>query len=214
MKCTPQKTITSPSAGRRLAREPERVADVVGDVLDLGHLVVVREDHRVALGRQRAHLVLQRGDLLGASAPRAPGLRREPSAASGAIGRGFMAADLQDQRQVERGRRVRQRAHRDPFYPRLRALPGASRSVTPPLASSCGAPGDLRDRRAQLVDVHVVEQQPRRARPRAPRRSRRGRAPRPRACRPARARPRARARPPAAIPPAAAMWFSLIRIAS
>jgi hypothetical protein len=30
-------------------RQPERVAHVVGDVLDLGHLVVVGEDDRVAL---------------------------------------------------------------------------------------------------------------------------------------------------------------------
>ena len=34
----------------------ERVADVVGDVLDLGQLVVVGEDHRVAFGRQLQHL--------------------------------------------------------------------------------------------------------------------------------------------------------------
>ena len=58
MKCTPQKTITSPSASDGPARQPERVADVVGDVLHLRHLVVVRQDHRVALGRERAHLVL------------------------------------------------------------------------------------------------------------------------------------------------------------
>ena len=49
MKCTPQKTIVSLVGRRRLLGEPERVADVVGDVLDLGHLVVVGEDHRVAL---------------------------------------------------------------------------------------------------------------------------------------------------------------------
>ena len=58
MKCTPQKTIASPSAGRRLLAEAERVADVVGDVLDLGHLVVVREDDRVALLGERADLGL------------------------------------------------------------------------------------------------------------------------------------------------------------
>ena len=51
--------------GRCLAREAERVADVVGDVLHLGDLVVVREDHRAALGRQRAHLLLHPLDLLG-----------------------------------------------------------------------------------------------------------------------------------------------------
>ena len=49
--------------GRGLAGEPERVADVVGDVLHLGHLVVVGEDHRVPLGGERADLLLHRGDL-------------------------------------------------------------------------------------------------------------------------------------------------------
>ena len=49
---------------RRLLGEPERVADVVGHVLDLGQLVVVRQDHGVALGGERAHLVLECGDVL------------------------------------------------------------------------------------------------------------------------------------------------------
>ena len=52
------------AGGRRLAREPERVAHVVGDVLDLGHLVVVRQDHGVALAREIAHLRLEGGDVL------------------------------------------------------------------------------------------------------------------------------------------------------
>ena len=47
--------------GGRLAREAERVADVVGDVLHLGHLVVVGEDHGAALAGERAHLVLHAG---------------------------------------------------------------------------------------------------------------------------------------------------------
>ncbi len=51
--------------GRGLPREPERVAHVVGDVLDLGQLVVVRQDHRVALGGKGADLLAQRSDLLG-----------------------------------------------------------------------------------------------------------------------------------------------------
>ena len=51
--------------GGRLAREAERVADVVGHVLHLGHLVVVGEDDRVALARELADLLLQRGDLCG-----------------------------------------------------------------------------------------------------------------------------------------------------
>src|SRR5919106_221810 len=36
--------------GGGAAREPERITHVVGDVLDLGHLVVVGEDDGVALG--------------------------------------------------------------------------------------------------------------------------------------------------------------------
>ena len=50
--------------GGRLLREPERVADVIGDVLDLGQLVVVGEDHRAALARERPDLVLKRRDVL------------------------------------------------------------------------------------------------------------------------------------------------------
>ena len=53
MKCTPQKTIDVGVRARGFVREPERVADEVGDVLHLGHLVVVGEDDRVAL-RARA----------------------------------------------------------------------------------------------------------------------------------------------------------------
>ena len=53
----------------RLAREPERVAHVVGDVLDLGQLVVVGEDDGVALGGERAHLGREARDLLRRSAP-------------------------------------------------------------------------------------------------------------------------------------------------
>ena len=49
---------------RGLLREPERVADEVGHVLDLGQLVVVGEDHGAALGGQRAYLGLQGGDVV------------------------------------------------------------------------------------------------------------------------------------------------------
>ena len=63
MKCTPQKTIDVGVGARRLAREAERVADEVGDVLDLGHLVVVGEDDRVALGGERADLLVHGVDL-------------------------------------------------------------------------------------------------------------------------------------------------------
>ena len=56
----------SPSAARGLPREAERVADVVGDVLDLGHLVVVGEDHGVARSaRARATSSWRARDLLG-----------------------------------------------------------------------------------------------------------------------------------------------------
>ena len=50
--------------GRRLPREAERVADEVGHVLELGELVVVGEDDRVALGRERPHLAGEGRDLL------------------------------------------------------------------------------------------------------------------------------------------------------
>ena len=52
MKYTPHSTITRAGARRREPGERERVADVIGDLLDLGPLVVVREDHRAALGGQ------------------------------------------------------------------------------------------------------------------------------------------------------------------
>ena len=59
MKWTPQKAITSASAAAAWRERPEAVAEVVGDVLDLGQLVVVGEDHRVALLGERPHLVAE-----------------------------------------------------------------------------------------------------------------------------------------------------------
>ncbi len=53
----------------RLAREAERVAAVVGEVLDLRQLVVVGEDDGVPFPRERANLVAELSDLLRASAP-------------------------------------------------------------------------------------------------------------------------------------------------
>ena len=50
---------------RRLAGEAERVAHEVGDVLDLGPLVVVGDDDRVPLLGQRPDLGLKRRDFLG-----------------------------------------------------------------------------------------------------------------------------------------------------
>ncbi len=62
--------------GGRLARQAERVAHEVGHVLDLGHLVVVGEDHGVALLGEGAHLVLEAGDLVrGRARARRPGDR-------------------------------------------------------------------------------------------------------------------------------------------
>ena len=49
--------------GRALG-EPQRVADIVGHVLDLGQLVVVGEDHRALLYGQCSHLLLEGGDVL------------------------------------------------------------------------------------------------------------------------------------------------------
>ena len=64
MKCTPQKAIMSSARWPPRWREAERVADVVGDVLDLGQLVVVGEDDGAALAGERAHLVLHGGDVV------------------------------------------------------------------------------------------------------------------------------------------------------
>ena len=50
---------------RGFTREPERVADEVRDVLDLGALVVVRENDGVATLRQRFDIALQLGDDFG-----------------------------------------------------------------------------------------------------------------------------------------------------
>ena len=43
-------------ARRRQPRQRERVPDMIRDILDLGHLVVVRQDHRIPLPRQPPHL--------------------------------------------------------------------------------------------------------------------------------------------------------------
>ena len=57
MKCTPAKRMTSAVRLLRRLRELERIAEEVGDVLDVAVLVVVREQDRVAL-------VLEAPDLL------------------------------------------------------------------------------------------------------------------------------------------------------
>ena len=50
-------------SGRPL-REPKRIAYIVGDIVDLGQLVVVREDDSAPLLCERAHLLLERRDVL------------------------------------------------------------------------------------------------------------------------------------------------------
>ena len=69
MKWTPQKTITARVGGGGLLGEPERIADEVGDVLDLGALVVVRQDHRVALVSQPLDPVQKPGPALSRNVP-------------------------------------------------------------------------------------------------------------------------------------------------
>ena len=64
MKWTPQKTMVDCGTFRPDDGELERVADVVGDLLDLRQLVVVGEDHRVLLAGERPDLLLERADVL------------------------------------------------------------------------------------------------------------------------------------------------------
>ena len=51
--------MTSAVGLRRRLRELQRVADEVGEILDLALLVVVREDHRVALALEALDLGLE-----------------------------------------------------------------------------------------------------------------------------------------------------------
>ena len=59
MKCTPQNAMTSALVFCAARARPQRVADVVGEILDLRLLVVVREDDRVALLLQALDLLLE-----------------------------------------------------------------------------------------------------------------------------------------------------------
>ena len=117
MKWTPQKAITALSTAAAALREPERVADVVGHVLDLGHLVVVGEDDRVALARRA------RGP-----PPGAPGCRwaRACRPSEGRSRRSWQR--LQLQREVQGGGRVRERPDRDELYARRRDVPDRRRA--------------------------------------------------------------------------------------
>ena len=61
MKCTPQNTIGWRVAAAAIRLSASESPVWSRDVLDLGQLVVVRQDHRVALRRPAAHLVRPRG---------------------------------------------------------------------------------------------------------------------------------------------------------
>lgn len=61
MKRTPQNTIVVASPAAANPAQCEGVAGVVGDVLDLRPLVVMRQDHRVALGGEPSYLPLPGG---------------------------------------------------------------------------------------------------------------------------------------------------------
>ena len=59
MNLTPQKAITSASVSAAFLRQLEAVADEIGQVLQFGLLVVMREDDRVALLAQPVDLGAQ-----------------------------------------------------------------------------------------------------------------------------------------------------------
>src|SRR6202158_5414424 len=61
------------AGGGRLSRQSQRIADIVGHVLDLRDLVVVREDDRVACARQLADLAAHRWNVTGHAATRVLG---------------------------------------------------------------------------------------------------------------------------------------------
>ena len=74
MKCTPQKTITSASVLAARLRKPQRIGHEIGDFLHLGALVMMGQDHCVALATKFAYARLLSPDLLrrvGASPRRA-----------------------------------------------------------------------------------------------------------------------------------------------
>ena len=96
MKWTPQKAITSDAGRGGLAREPERVADEVGDVLDLGQLVVVGEDDGVA-ARPPARVPRPAG-------PARPRARRAAAAGGWSVGRALEASSWHGSDVMERSR--------------------------------------------------------------------------------------------------------------
>ena len=59
MKCTPANRMTSALVFLACLRELQRIAEEIGDVLDVAVLVVVRENDRVALALEAADLVFE-----------------------------------------------------------------------------------------------------------------------------------------------------------
>ena len=202
MKCTPQKTIVvgvgaPPPAGRgrasrrRSRRRPgSRAAGSCG-----------RGSRRRARRRQRAHLVLEGGDVL-----------EHQRCVGGAEHREVHGNGLQEEGQIEGGALMRQRAHRDEVYARCSRPPGASRAsrrrwprarrgrprAPPPRAARPGPCCRAAARGAPAASASSTSSRSRHS-------TSSGRL----------GRPLARAlRTAAPTPPASAAWFSLIRIAS
>ena len=116
-------------------RQPERVAHQVGDVLHLGQLVVVGEDDGVALGRERAHLVVQARDLV-----------------RGQRGHGCTSSEMSSARTEWVS------APMEIASTPLSAIGRTVSSVTPPDASSRMRAAGAGDGGAEGGDAHVVEQ--------------------------------------------------------
>ncbi len=182
--------------------EPERVADVVGHVLDLGQLVVVGEDDGAALARELAHLGLQRRDAL------------EGQGHVGGRGDGERLAHGSGSRMRDRSRAGAE-CVRAPTEMKSTPVSAISRTVsrlTPPLASSSARPRVRSTAARSWTGRHVVEQDARRAGVEGLVELADRRGPRPPAGRPAPRRALRRRPPPPRRP--ATMWFSLMRIAS
>ena len=189
--------------GGRLLAEAERVAHVVGDVLDLGQLVVVGEDHRVALARRAR-----------APRPAGAGCPRGRAAAAGSRSGPWAGSRqrLQEKGEVECGGGVREGTHRDELYARARDVPDRlERHAAAGLELRAAV--DVRDDLAQLRRASCC---------RAAAAARRAASASSTSAdvaaldleRDVRRAPRARPRPPPPTPPAIAAWFSLMRIAS
>ena len=76
MKWTPQKAIDSASVAAARRERPSAITAVICHVLDLGQLVVVGEDQRLALRRERPDLPLSELSAAGGSVSAISGLDR------------------------------------------------------------------------------------------------------------------------------------------